>query len=120
MDDDRRRTVRARRSLPDKILVYQGRTETNDDGWSWTTKRDTAVWFANRFARFDKDRPWLTIGTVDKANVKAYLLARNEFEILVDPGYVEILQIGPLLDSLAWCHTENFPGHVSHTPKSRV
>ena len=76
--------------LPDVITVYQGRTGSRDDGWSWTTQRKTAEWFARRFALLEQDEAWVATGTVDKANVLAYLLGRSEAEILVAPESVII------------------------------
>ena len=70
-------------ALPDTITVYQGHTGARDDGWSWTTERHVAEWFATRFASMEGDKPMLTTGTVDKADVVAYFTRRNEFEILV-------------------------------------
>jgi hypothetical protein len=73
----------ALQAMPDTITVYQGHTGTRDDGWSWTTARHTAVWFAHRFAELEHDDPVVTEGTVSKADVIAYFTSRNESEILV-------------------------------------
>ena len=74
--------------LPAVIDVYQGCTDQRDDGWSFTTKRETAVWFADRFALLEKAKPRLRTGQVAKTNVTAYLTRRNESEILVAPEFV--------------------------------
>lgn len=72
-------------ALPDAIVVYQGHTSNRDDGWSWTTHRGIAVWFARRFARLENDEPMLTSAVVDKSDALAYFLRRNEYELLIDP-----------------------------------
>ena len=58
--------------------------------WSFSTNRDKAEWFANRFAMLEGGYPMLSIGTVDKSDVLAYLLGRGEFEILAPPDKVSI------------------------------
>jgi len=70
-------------AMPDQIVVYQGHTGARDDGWSWTTERNVAVWFAHRFAGLERDVPVLTQGVVDKTDVLAYFTNRNESEVLV-------------------------------------
>ena len=75
------------------IPVYQGHTASRDDGWSWTTERATAQWFAKRFASLEKDEPRLSIGTVAKADVLAFFSRRNESEILVDRSKVIITKV---------------------------
>lgn len=85
MDDEEREALAA---LPDEITVYQGHTDERDDGWSWTTNRQTAEWFARRFASMEDGEPLLTTATVKKGDVTAYLLGRSEFEILTAPETV--------------------------------
>lgn len=68
--------------LPATITVYQGHTDRRHDGWSWTTERHTAEWFATRFATLEGGRPVVTTATVAKADVIAYFTGRNESEIL--------------------------------------
>jgi len=74
-------------ALPDVIDVHQGHTTTAHDGWSWTTDKAVAEWFARRFIE-DGEQPVVTSGKVRKDRVIAYLLRRNESEILVPRNYV--------------------------------
>ena len=85
MSDDERAALAA---LPELITVYQGHTDERDDGWSWTTDRDIAEWFAGRFANLEGGEPRMTIGNVARRSVVAYLLRRNEYEVLVNPDFV--------------------------------
>jgi hypothetical protein len=77
-----RRERAALRELPDVITVYRGVRRLPDRGLSWTTDRDKAEWFAGR--PFTPGYPAVLVGTVAKVDVFAYLLDRNESEILSD------------------------------------
>lgn len=84
--------------LPDVIKVFQGHTTERNDGWSWTTQRHTAEWFARRFADLEQDSPRVSVGVVRKSAVLAYFTRRSEAEVLVDPEAVELIdtyQPGP-------------------------
>lgn len=81
MDEGERDDLAA---MPESIVVYQGHTNRRHDGWSWTTSRETAEWFAHRFADFERARPVVTQGTVRRSNVIAYFTGRNESEIVAD------------------------------------
>lgn len=83
-------------ALPETITVYQGHTDERSDGWSWTTDREVAIWFANRFAGMERAEPRVTTATVPKDAVLAYLLGRNEQEILVSPEDVTITSTKPV------------------------
>lgn len=87
MNDQERAALEA---LPDTLEIFQGHTDQRTDGWSYTTQKDTAVWFAHRFADLEQAKPMLTAGTVDKKRVHAYLLRRGEHEVLVDPDAVAV------------------------------
>lgn len=77
-------------AMPDEFLVYQGHTMDRDDGWSFTTSRDTAVWFAKRFASTEDSTPVVSQGWVKKADVLAYFSERGESEVLVHPDLFEL------------------------------
>ncbi len=88
MDEDDRIALAA---MPDEITVYRGYTPAvrNLRGWSWTTWRDKAKWFAQRFDTIcGKGR--VARGTVRKEDVIAFLNRRGESEILVDPQKVKV------------------------------
>lgn len=94
MDDDERADLD---DMPAVITVYQGHTTVRDDGWSWTTERETALWFAHRFANLEQGTAALSTGTVNKADVLAYFTGRNESEILVERSLVTITNTAMLL-----------------------
>jgi hypothetical protein len=81
MDDEERDALDA---MPGLIPVYQGHTVRRHDGWSWTTDRAKAEWFAQRFSDFESSPPALTTGVVYKRLVIAYFTGRGESEIVAD------------------------------------
>jgi hypothetical protein len=90
MDDDERK---AYTKLPDSVTIYRGFDRPrNKAGWSWTTDRAKAEWFAKRFAVIDGRKPMLAIGTCQKADVVAYFLGRGESEIVVNPAKVKFIE----------------------------
>jgi hypothetical protein len=78
--------------LPDVIDIYQGHTDIRDDGWSWTTDRAKAEWFAGRFSSLEGAEAFLTIAKVNKADVYAYLLSRGEREIIANPATITMIE----------------------------
>ena len=88
MDDDERAALAA---LPEVVTIYQGHTDVRDDGWSWTTDRDKAIWFGKRFAMMEGAEPMVSTATVFRADITAYLLGRGEYEVLVDPDLVALV-----------------------------
>ncbi|MEK1896212.1 MAG: hypothetical protein AAAB20_23555 [Rhizobium sp.] len=62
-------------------------------GFSWTTDEKAARWFASRFAERHNRDAYLATGTVRKRDVKAYLLSRNEYEIIAFPAMVNDVKI---------------------------
>jgi hypothetical protein len=75
--------------LPQKITIYRGMTleekESGCFGISWTLKKKTAEFFANRywrnFATKGKKKVVHSI-TIDKNEVIAYFAVRSEYEII--------------------------------------
>ncbi len=98
MDDDERARHGA---LPDPVPVYRGYVHDDEfdgsEGMSWTLSEDRASWFAQRFA-FDGDEPLVARGQVDKADVIAVFLGRQEDEVLVLPEHVDGVEIRRLED----------------------
>ena len=81
MNLDERRTLA---ELPNEIEIYRGVTEKSKDhimDMSWTMKRETAEWFANRFEGKGK----VYRAEVRKEDILAIFLGRNESEVIVDP-----------------------------------
>ncbi len=67
-------------ALPDKVTVYRGVSAGREHyGLSWTTDKEKAVWFANRFSK-----GYLLKVTIDKKYALAYLTSRGEEEVVVD------------------------------------
>ena len=66
-------------SLADTVKVYRGcQKGINEEGISWTLKRDKAEWFANRFSKdgivLEKE--------ISKSDIIAVFTGRNEFEVI--------------------------------------
>jgi hypothetical protein len=57
--------------LPEEITVYRGCRRKNDCGLSWTTDREVAEWFANRFAFRNKLPGYVFTGTVKHNEILA-------------------------------------------------
>lgn len=72
--------------MPDELVVYRGSNAPDKlgSGYSWTTDKKVARWFATRYNR----RGWITTGTVDKADIVAVIDRRNEHEVIVYPENV--------------------------------
>jgi hypothetical protein len=68
-------------SLADTVTIYRGCEKgINEDGISWTLKRDKAEWFANRFS---KDGIVLE-KQISKSDIIAVFTGRNEFEVIYE------------------------------------
>ena len=78
--------------LPEVVTVFRGSThKKGKKGFSWTTDREKAVWFAKRFNR--DGIGYVVEGTVAKANVIAYFNRRREAEIVTLPEHVTVKQV---------------------------
>ncbi|NBR23906.1 MAG: hypothetical protein EBU08_09095 [Micrococcales bacterium] len=67
-------------NLPDTVKVYRGcQKGINEDGISWTLKRDKAEWFATRFSKdglvLEKE--------IQKKDIIAVFTNRNEYEVII-------------------------------------
>lgn len=74
-------------SLPDVITIYRGYSLGElREGWSWTLKRETAQWFADRYVILDpyESCPEVITAKAEKSKVLAYFNDRDEEEIVVD------------------------------------
>lgn len=68
--------------LPETFIVYRGvLNDGTEKGLSWTTDKKVAEWFSNRF---DENNGRVYSGTVNKHDIFAYFLGRNESEIVID------------------------------------
>lgn len=90
-----KREKNALQKLGDPITIWHGleRYDEEELGFSWTTSREVALRFAERFARLHNRDAYLASGKVAKADVKAYLLTRSEFEIIAFPDTVYDIDI---------------------------
>lgn len=65
-------------ALPDELTIYRAESEVDSgDGYCWTLDRAVAEMFANRFGLA------VSIGTVRKRDVLAYITQRSEEEVVV-------------------------------------
>ncbi len=74
--------------LNDRLIIYRGVTSNNAHrvkALSWTTDRETAEWFAQRF---DEDGT-VYEAEIEKEHIFAYFNSRNESEVIVNPAYLE-------------------------------
>ncbi|MCZ7860683.1 hypothetical protein O9X98_04635 [Agrobacterium salinitolerans] len=83
-------------ALPDPVSAWHGLERDDEEliGISWTTSKKVGTWFARRFSIIHGRSAFLASGTIPKDKVRAYLLARNEFEIIVLPE-----DVGPVSTS---------------------
>ncbi|MCV9964554.1 hypothetical protein OIU34_21935 [Pararhizobium sp. BT-229] len=87
-------------ALPDPVPVWHGLERADEAliGISWTTSRTVGAWFARRFSLIHGRSAYLAKGSVPKDKVRAYLLARKEFEVIVlqdDMGPFSISELKP-------------------------
>ena len=67
-------------SLADTVTIYRGcQKGLNENGISWTLKRDKAEWFATRF----KQEGVVLEKTISKRDIIAVFTGRNEFEVVI-------------------------------------
>lgn len=82
MDEEEKAALEA---LPNPVPVFRGvRSPRFYPGLSWTTSREKAIWFANRFRQKGK-KPTLYSGTIVKRKILAHFLGRGEHEIVAFP-----------------------------------
>jgi hypothetical protein len=78
--------------LPDTVRVWRGTDRKMAiKGLSWTLDKERAIWFANRFHR----QGYLVHGVVDKADIRAVFLCRNEDEVVSDKVRIERVEALP-------------------------
>lgn len=91
-------------NLPDTLEIYRGvrKDSKKVEGMSWSTNKETAEWFADRFSmkRAGGD---VYRAIIDKRDILAYFSGRNEDEIVVDTKglrSIEKLERTPPLDAM--------------------
>ena len=78
-------------ALPKRFTVYRGCNHLNEDGFSWTLKREVAEWFIGYNAKLDLERgkrveAGVIERVVEKSDCIAYFGERKEEEILTIAG----------------------------------
>lgn len=79
--------------LPEKITVYRGegdKSTPHNEALSWTLSPNVALFFALRFATKGQETAHFITGTVNKEDVLAYIQDREEEELIVKPGTVQV------------------------------
>ena len=113
LTSDERMAVNA---LPERIRIWRGATGHNHMGWSWTTDREKARWFAVR--GYGTTERYLMTAEVESKHVLAILDGRGESEVVVNPKHLidtaieeewEAEDVGPLVFWLA--QTGQLPDH---------
>ena len=83
-------------SLDNVVTVYRGVTSYNAENveaLSWTLNREVAEWFAHRYG----ENGAVYAAQVEKGNIYAVFLGRNEEEVIVDPErLMELIQLPEL------------------------
>lgn len=86
--DDAERAALAQ--LPDVVTIYRGYDHRNGaKGISWTLSKDKADWFANRWGGRGAV---VATGQVNKADILAHFIGRQEAEVVVDPRHITVLK----------------------------
>lgn len=89
MDEDDLKAFNELGPLGTMVQVWQGCTvDRPEDGWSWTTNRNTALWFAKRFANLEDSEPMVRGLYISKTDIGAMLTTRGEDEVLIDPDII--------------------------------
>lgn len=90
--------------LPDVVRVWRGSSKLNmseaRQGYAWTTDRDTACWFAMRFADV-YGSPLVLAADVAKTDIALFHDERNEREVVLMKPPANILIDGNMED---WAH----------------
>ncbi len=78
------------------ITIYRGVKENDYKGLSWTTDKNTAIWFAKRFS-YDVDKCYVFTGQLKKKDIIAFFDCRNESEIVCDYRKVKDIRCEEIL-----------------------
>ena len=96
MDDAEKEFLK---NLPDEFTIYRGHQKKNKLGYSWTLSYWRAKWFANRFKQAGAG---VVTAIVQKKDIIAVLLGRNEFEVIVSPSDLKIKTIRKTMKRPDW------------------
>jgi hypothetical protein len=74
-----------------RLVIYRGQPDSGPPGISWTLKRECAVWFARRFSPWRRAaEPTVLRARVNPSRILAYLVGRDEAEVVLDPAGLAI------------------------------
>lgn len=74
------------------LAIYRGTRLGGERGWSWSTDRDVAAWFARRI--HDLGAPAVLLSaTISPEYVRGAFNGRDEAEVLIDPDGLEWSQV---------------------------
>jgi hypothetical protein len=92
-------------NFPDVVKVYRGiGVDENDEvnikpehgldiGISWTTDKETSIWFCRRKIIWKNMKPILLESEVKKADILLFLNGRKEFEVIIDPKNLKEIKV---------------------------
>lgn len=89
MEDSERKALE---DMDEVVTIYRGVTSFNAKkirSLSWTTEYETADWFAHRF----EEEGTVYEAQIKKSHILAYFGRRNESEVIVDPKYLQNIQV---------------------------
>lgn len=72
--------------LPDRLTIYRGTREGSYAGFSWTTSREVAIKFPT-LNRYRTDKPVLRTATINKSEIIAVKLDRDEYEVITNGDF---------------------------------
>lgn len=89
------------REMSSPLTIYRGfaindgdNPETGAEHLSWTTSKDKALMFSNRYPKPDANKvSYIATGTVSKGMAFGFFNDRKESEIVVKPEYISIENI---------------------------
>lgn len=77
------------KSLPEKVEIFRGVQDIQfKNGISWTSNKDCAIWFAERFKR-SNSKSILLSTKVNKNDILLYTNCRGEDEVIINPFKLE-------------------------------
>ncbi len=92
-------------NFPDVVKVYRGiGVDENDEvnikpehgldiGISWTTDKETSIWFCRRKIIWKNMKPILLESEVKKDDILLFLNGRKEFEVIIDPENLKEIKV---------------------------
>lgn len=111
-DEEKKLTIEKIHHFPDIVTIYRGegnKSTSYENAYSWTTDINVANFFALRHNDGTKAR--IITATINKSDIIEFIDGRNEFEIIILPEHVEIVEI---LDLFSLDETIKYLSDVLH------